>query len=78
MGRRESPLGETIRGIRLFRVRINRGGYDNGGAYWGLGKPLYCAQCPEGGQKFTRADSRAHAAKILQIENQFLARGVQL
>lgn len=29
--------------MRVSRVRLNSGGYDNGGAYWGLGQPLwYC------------------------------------
>lgn len=65
MGRRESPLGENV---RLFRVRINSGGYDDGGAYWGLGRPLYCAQCPEGGIQFVRADSRLRAVAELSIE----------
>jgi hypothetical protein len=23
------------------RIYLDRGGYDNGGAYWGLGSPLY-------------------------------------
>lgn len=25
----------------LRRIRINQGGYDDGGAYWGTGQPLY-------------------------------------
>lgn len=29
--------------FRLFKVRLNSGGYDDGGAYWGTGEPLYCA-----------------------------------
>lgn len=29
--------------MHLARVPINSGGYDAGGAYWGLGDPLYCA-----------------------------------
>ncbi len=29
--------------VTLQRVRINQGGYDSGGAYWGLGAPLYWA-----------------------------------
>jgi hypothetical protein len=28
----------------LGRVRLNSGGYDSGGAYWGHGAPLYWAQ----------------------------------
>lgn len=29
--------------LRLVRVRIDSGGYDSGGAYWGIGSPLYRA-----------------------------------
>jgi hypothetical protein len=29
--------------VSLRRVRLDSGGYDNGGAYWGIGKPLYWA-----------------------------------
>ncbi|MEN9358689.1 MAG: hypothetical protein RL095_224 [Verrucomicrobiota bacterium] len=28
--------------IRYLRIPLNAGGYDPGGAYWGLGSPLYC------------------------------------
>lgn len=30
--------------FRLYRVRLDAGGYDSGGAYWGIGAPLYCAE----------------------------------
>jgi hypothetical protein len=51
-GRYGAPLGradEVIPGaegdefgrFRLFRVRLDSGGYDAGGSYWGLGAPLY-------------------------------------
>lgn len=68
MGRSESPLGEGPRSVRLFRVHLDSGGYDDGGAYWGHGQALYCAQCDEGGRRFTRAKNRADAARILGIE----------
>jgi hypothetical protein len=29
--------------FRVQRVRLDRGGYDEGGAYWGIGQPLYIA-----------------------------------
>jgi hypothetical protein len=32
--------------FRLVRVRLDSGGYDQGGAYWGLGDPLYYFQGP--------------------------------
>lgn len=76
MGRSESPLGETPKGIRLFKVRLDSGGYDDGGAYWGLPNDLWCAQCPEGGQEFTRASNRLVAAAKLSLTNSLLARGI--
>ncbi len=27
--------------VTLRKIRLNRGGYDSSGAYWGLGVPLY-------------------------------------
>jgi hypothetical protein len=68
MGRSTSPLDCAPRSVRLFRVRLDSGGYDDGGAYWGLGAPLWCAVCDAGGRRFTRAKSRADAACILEIE----------
>lgn len=59
----------------LQRVRINSGGYDAGGAYWGLGSPLYwwsvtlteddsVDEC----SGFFRVADRAHAkAKIREL-----------
>lgn len=70
MGRTESPLSEGPRAIRIFRVRLDSGGYDDGGAYWGhsRGEALYCAQCDDGGRKFVRAPSRLQAVAQLEIE----------
>lgn len=65
MGRSESPLSFPV---RVFRVRINSGGYDDGGAYWGIGKPLFCAVCPNGGRQFVRADSRLSAVAEMGIQ----------
>ena len=31
------------RPLYLRRVLLDRGGYDPGGAYWGLGDPIWCA-----------------------------------
>lgn len=75
MGRRSSPLALAPRSIRLFKVRINSGGYDDGGAYWGIGKPLWCARDVEGDCQFTRAATRKEAAEILGIESGDLMRG---
>ena len=52
--------------VRVFRVPINSGGYDRGGAYWGLGEPLYCATDGEGFRTFTRAPDRTAALRLVQ------------
>lgn len=43
MGRKGnvSMVSKTDKRFRLVRVRLDRGGYDAGGAYWGVGTPLY-------------------------------------
>ncbi|HFL6170873.1 TPA: hypothetical protein ACG4NJ_002217 [Pseudomonas aeruginosa] len=78
MGRRDDR-GDTDAPykFRLFRVRLDSGGYDDGGAYWGLGQPLYCADAEpvwdasiemecDGALQFLRArDREAAKAEIL-------------
>lgn len=44
---------------RVFRVELSQG-YDNGGAYWGFGTPLYCLWSNET-QAFVRAEDRQTA-----------------
>ena len=72
MGRSEDriPADLPARSVRLYRVKLNRGGYDDGGAYWGTGQPLYCAEWTigeEDGRRFVRADNRFYAARKLGI-----------
>ena len=43
--------------FNLMRVRLDRGGYDPGGAYWGLPSDLYFACCGET-EFYLRAKSR--------------------
>lgn len=68
MGRREfhTDWDELEpRSIHLFAVRLDSGGYDCGGAYWGLrrrGERLYCATDGADYRKFIDAESRAAAA----------------
>ena len=65
--------------VRLFKVKIDSQGYDDGGAYWGIGGPLWCAigEHDTGCQSraFIRADSREHAIVLLKIENGLLVQG---
>lgn len=55
----------------LRRVRINSGGYDQGGAYWGLGLPLYWySALPDDGEisGYVRAWSREDAKEMVRDE----------
>lgn len=69
MGRANDGNIETClpRFVRLFRVNLDIGGYDNGGAYWGHGEPLWCALDDDGNWQFIRAASRARAALELGV-----------
>lgn len=46
---RYAQYGEKIAPykFRLYKVGLNSGGYDAGGAYWGHGATLYCAASDE-------------------------------
>lgn len=37
--------------FELRKIRLNQGGYDDGGAYWGTGAPLYWYCAYESGEK---------------------------
>lgn len=68
MGRRDhGPFSGEPRSVRLFRVRLDAGGYDDGGAYWGHGKPLFCATDDADFRRFVRADSRLSACVELEL-----------
>jgi hypothetical protein len=71
-----SDLRLTYGGVRLFRVRLDAGGYDDGGAYWGHGLPLWCAQDSDGDRQFIRATTRMRAAFMLGIPPQALTRAL--
>lgn len=76
MGRRHAKELSEEGKIRLFRVRLVDGDYDDGGAYWGgpPSPPLYCARDEDGNEQFVRARSRTAAAKELEIDPDRLAR----
>jgi len=67
MGRVERYPGPDIEpGTRFYlrTVPVDCGGYDRGGAYWGLGQTLYRAVSECGGVEiFFRAGSRADAKR---------------
>lgn len=56
---------------RMERIRWTDGAYDQGGAYWGYGDPVYLAVFEEGDtfiQRSYRARSRSEAAGKLRAE----------
>jgi hypothetical protein len=70
MGRRsDNPdLFDGIK-IRLCRVHLYDGAYDKGGAYWGMGKPLYCAWGENSEEQlvcYFRADNRETAKTTMR------------
>jgi hypothetical protein len=77
MGRPEVRTPEPIadRSIAVFRVKLDWGGYDDGGAYWGAGQPIYCARSDSGSfRRFIRASSRAAAIQAMGLEPRLLKR----
>ena len=68
-----SPMGRrTIKDnpaakVRLFRMKMVDSCYDVGGAYWGMGTPIYVA-IGEGFQAFTRQHSREDAKTYFKEE----------
>lgn len=75
MGRSSFGTPDHAEGkIRVFRVNLDSGGYDDGGAYWGTGQPLFCATDGAEYRQFIRASSRLAAIAELEIERDKLAR----
>jgi len=70
MGRHTGPdyLATEAGPLYLRRIRLDRGGYDAGGAYWGLGEPLYYVEDQDGNAKFFRARSRDAAKAAIRAD----------
>ena len=59
MGRLHGALSGKI---RIQKMRMSADGcYDEGGAYWGQGDPMYVAEDRQGNQSFLRAKTRDEA-----------------
>jgi hypothetical protein len=64
MGRYSDPA-QPAPGVkfRLYNIPLDSGGYDSGGAYWGIGRRVYRAE--SGTLTFhTRAQDRAEAKRL--------------
>ena len=62
-----APLSGEL--LKLFKIDLDSGGYDDGGAYWGSPSDIYCAQGANY-LDFVRATSRRAAAVELNIIDQ--------
>lgn len=66
--------GGTAEAPRFYlrRIPINSGGYDSGGAYWGIGPRLYWAWAPDGAggdiSRYFRAADRDRAKAVVLSE----------
>ncbi len=61
--------------LYLQRVRLDSGGYDSGGAYWGHGEPLYVATDHEDVTVFVRGvdrdDAKDAVRSLLKVDVAF-------
>lgn len=76
MGRHEYGIAENCEpgSISVFKVNLDSGGYDDGGAYWGIPSNLYCAQDDDDRYiHFVRANSPSEAISKLGIDPEYLA-----
>lgn len=76
-GKYGAPLGrftgpdylETSAGpLYLRHIRLNSGGYDSGGAYWGQYQRLYWVADQDGNSKFLRARNRDDAKAQVRVK----------
>lgn len=66
---RDSHLADLTGRCHLARVRLDSGGYDKGGAYWGRGQPLFCAWDDDGTAAYLRAPDREGAKRDVLARN---------
>jgi len=63
-------VNENAAPMYLVRVRLDSGGYDAGGAYWGIDHPLYYYEANPAGliSGYVRGRTREHAkAEVRKI-----------
>jgi hypothetical protein len=66
MGRRSDAQPDDGEPVILTRLQVDQGGYDAGGAYWGVGEPLWSWQGETSGATgFFRAADRTAALVVL-------------
>lgn len=67
MGRRDTPPEDPSRPVRLrlSRIRWTDGAYDQGGAYWGSGDPIFCGYNRAGVRLYVRARNEVDACRLI-------------
>jgi len=69
MGRPSDPYLDGEAGLIYLRpIPLDSGGYDRGGAYWGLGDRLWIAQDQFNNSVYLRAKTRPEAKQIIRAE----------
>jgi hypothetical protein len=64
----EAPTDSSVK-LVLRRVRLDNGGYDRNGTYFGWGQPLYWYADSEGEiDAMLRADTRAQAKEQIRVK----------
>ena len=59
LGLPAGPAQHPTGPLTAARVKLDAGGYDAGGNYWGLGKPLYCVVDDSGQyRRYIRGNSK--------------------
>ena len=66
------PFVDGLGGVKVYRTKLNRGGYDRSGKYWGTGEKLWVGQDETGRTVSARAPTRK--AALVRAEADYLQR----
>jgi hypothetical protein len=66
---RANTHGDNTEKLHLQIVRLDSGGYDPSGTYWGSGQQLYCAFGDDGTEAYYRAWTRDEAKEKVLKDN---------
>lgn len=60
--------------LHCCKVKLDSGGYDAGGAYWGIGAPLWAIWDDDGGvEAYVRAPDRKRAKQTFMLKRGIIA-----
>lgn len=67
-----STIDIKPRSLYFFKMNLDQGGFDNGGAKWSLHKPLYCVSDGTQPLAFVYASDKTEAALALEVDPSWL------